>query len=235
MKAKKIIVAGLLLSTMVLTACGAKGSEEVVTNVGNETTEDTTTGTQGVLGTEESDSSKGVTVSYELSGYSEDEKTAYICGYTLNGGDEIDVLEFPEEVDGYRILGIEGGLAGKGAKKIVINNSCITKLDDNVLSAKQDLEEVEIDGVTTIGETALYECSNLKKVYLGEGLTELGLGIVGKCEKLEEIHVPASLTAEGCDFGNMGLSYCPNVVIYTPAGSDMEAWANENGFTVVNE
>ena len=85
------------------------------------------------------------------------------------------------------------------------------------------------------------EDSNLLKLTLDGiisnfgGLTELGIGIVGKCEKLEEIHVPASLTAEGCDFGNMGLSYCPNVVIYTPAGSDMEAWANENGFKVVNE
>ena len=234
MKAKNILLAGVLMTAMLFTACGSKSNEDVATT-GNETVGETVTETQNVSSAEESTASNDVTVTYELSGYSEDEKTAYICGYKLNGGDEIDVLEFPEEVDGYSILGIEGGLAGKGAKKIVINNSCITKLDDNVLSAKQDLEEVEIDGVTTIGETALYECSNLKKVYLGDGLTELGIGIVGKCEKLEEIHVPASLTAEGCDFGNMGLSYCPNVVIYTPAGSDMEAWANENGFKVVNE
>ncbi len=235
MKAKKIMMTGLLVVTMFLTACGSKGDSTDSAN-GNVQSGDSGASVEATSG--ENKSAGNVTAKFEVFDPDDATMKASVDDYTLEGGDSIDTIEITEgfAVDGYTITDLMLSFCAKSdVRKVVINDSEIVEIKDSAFEDNTGLEEVSISNVATMGERVFYGCTNLKKMYLGEGLTSLGLGIAGKCEKLEEIHVPASLTAEGCDFGNMGLSYCPDVVIYTPAGSDMEAWANENGFKVVNE
>ena len=222
------------MTAMLFTACGSKSNEDVATT-GNETVGDTAAETQNESSTEESTASNDVTVTFELCSYNSDQTGAYICKYMLDGADQIDVLEIPEEYDGYQILGIAGSLAGDAAKKIIVNSSNITELGDNVFTCSQNLEEAEIVGVSSIGIESFYQCSNLKKVVLSEGLTTLGDGAFYDCRQLAELHLPASLSKDTTNFSNLGLNNPETTVIYTPAGSDAEAWANENGFKVVNE
>ncbi len=235
MKTKKLMMTGLLVVTMFLTACGSKS------DLSDSANGDVQSGDGGVAVEANTDADKiagDVTAKFEVFDPDDAAMKASVDDYTLEGGDFIDTIEITEgfAVDGYTITDLMLSFCAKSdVRKVVIDDSEIVEIKDSAFEDNTGLEEVSISKVATMGEKVFYGCTNLKKIYLGEGLTRLGLGIAGKCEKLEEIHVPASLTADGCDFANMGLSYCPNVVVYTPAGSDMEAWANENGFTVVNE
>ena len=235
MKTKKLMMTGLLMVTMFLTACGSK-SDSTNTAGGDVQSGDSGFSVEADAGAEKTEGN--VTAKFSVFDPDDATMTAKVNDYALEGGDSIDTIEITEgfAVDGYTITDLMLSFCAKSnVRKVVVSDSKIAEIKDSAFEDCTSLEEASISNDTTMGERAFYNCTSLKKLYLGEGLTTLELGIVGKCEKLEEIHVPASLTADGCDFSNMGLSYCPNVVVYTPAGSDMEAWANENGFTVVNE
>ena len=53
------------------------------------------------------------------------------------------------------------------------------------------------DGVTTIGEAAFYQCSNMERIKLSKNLEEIECGTFIQCEKLEEIVIPSSVTSIG--------------------------------------
>lgn len=70
---------------------------------------------------------------------------------------------------------------------------------------KDDIKEVIIErGVTSIGDFAFYNCSNLSKVTIGEDVTSVGAYGFSYCTSLEEIKIPNSVT----EVGEFAFSYC---------------------------
>ena len=56
-------------------------------------------------------------------------------------------------------------------------------------------------GVTSIGSSAFYDCSNLESVTFaeGSGLTSIGSGAFWDCSSLKSIDIPAGVTSIGSD------------------------------------
>lgn len=73
---------------------------------------------------------------------------------------------------------------------------------------KDDIKEVIIErGVTSIGDFAFYNCSNLSKVTIGEDVASVGAYGFSYCTSLEEIKIPNSVT----EIGEFAFSYCSNL------------------------
>lgn len=94
------------------------------------------------------------------------------------------------------------------------------------------IESLVIPGnIKKIGVQAFCKCQNLKSVELKEGVEIIKEGAFEKCELLESVIIPSSVnTIEEYAFYD-----CPNVTIYTSAGSYAETWALENNVPCVTQ
>ncbi len=72
-----------------------------------------------------------------------------------------------------------------------------TVIEDWAFVGNTYIEEVDLTGVTEIGEDAFYYCTALKSVTLPEGLTELKNSVFAYCTALSDINIPESLTTIG--------------------------------------
>lgn len=69
----------------------------------------------------------------------------------------------------------------------------------NVAGLTEQIKKVVVeDGVTSIGSSAFYQCSELTEVSLPEGLTEIRELAFTDCKKLEKINFPSTLKAIRC-------------------------------------
>ena len=94
-------------------------------------------------------------------------------------------------------------------------------------------EELTIPGtVKIIGDQGFTGNKKIKKVYIEEGVEEIGPNAFDSCDLLEEIHIPASVTtiSERSIADNTDI-----LTIYAPAGSVAEAYAKENYYNFVAE
>ena len=63
---------------------------------------------------------------------------------------------------------------------------------------RASIESVNIKiGVTTIGDSAFYDCSNMTSVHIPKGVTTIGQCAFAKCVKLSSVTIPVSLTQIG--------------------------------------
>ena len=71
-------------------------------------------------------------------------------------------------------------------------------MGDSAFTGCTNLEKVEIgNGLTEIEDSVFQDCSNLKKVEFGNGLKEIGNSAFNGCAALEEISLPDSLEKIG--------------------------------------
>lgn len=96
-------------------------------------------------------------------------------------------------------------------------------------SERDSVKTVSIaDGITSVGNNAFYDCSNLAAVTLPDGVSEIGSGAFRDCEKLEAIAFPAELKIIGSRaFYYSGLK---NIVIpasVTSIGADAFGWCSQ--------
>ena len=77
----------------------------------------------------------------------------------------------------------------------------ITEIVPYSFAGREDLpEDLVIPGtVTRIGDNA-FECSNLVRVVVSEGVVEIGEGVFNECKGLCEIHLPSTLKKLGDAF-----------------------------------
>ena len=54
------------------------------------------------------------------------------------------------------------------------------------------------DGVTSIGDYAFAECSNLTSITISESVTSIGIGAFSGCRRLTSITIPGSVASIGC-------------------------------------
>ena len=63
---------------------------------------------------------------------------------------------------------------------------------------KDNVKKVVIqEGVTSIGNSAFYNCSNLKSIEIPEGVTSIGYYAFQNCSNLASIEIPSSVTSIG--------------------------------------
>ena len=81
------------------------------------------------------------------------------------------------------------------------------------------------NSVTTIGEYAFFNCSNLEIVNIGENsqLTEIGDRAFYNCSSLTSIYIPDSVTM----IGYYAFDSCDNLTIYCEASAKPNGWPGE--------
>ena len=71
----------------------------------------------------------------------------------------------------------------------------------------------------------------VEKVFLPDGLQSIEAGCFWHCERLAEVHVPASCT----EIEEYAFLDCTHLTIFAPEGSEAEQYAKENGIRFVVE
>lgn len=160
---------------------------------------------------------------YTLEKY--DDKVA-ITGYK---GEDVDVV-IPEKIGGNTVDLIDD--AAFSPEKPGYLNSGLRK---EVKASREKLKSVVIpDTVTSIGEGAFYECKNLTKITMGNGVTDIKNMAFYGCEKLEVINISDSVTS----LGEYVFNECTKLTSITiPAGVisiPKRAFADCKNLTAVN-
>lgn len=133
---------------------------------------------------------------------------------------------------GWKIIAYPGG---KGSEYVV--PAGVTNIDAQAFYWTEGLEKLELgNDVTTIGESAVGDCSNLKSVILGDKVTSIRENAFSYCTSLAEIHCKMStpVTVNANVFNKVPTSSCK---LYVPQGtkSTYEAAAVWKNFSIVEE
>ena len=109
----------------------------------------------------------------------------------------------------------------------IIDNEA-TIIDSNLDASTTTIEIPsairDVDGkdysVTTIGDSAFYDCSNLTSVVIPNSVTTIGDYAFYDCNKLTSVVIPNSVTT----IGDRAFSDCNNLTIYCEATSQPSGW-----------
>ena len=79
----------------------------------------------------------------------------------------------------------------------------VTEISPGAYAFRDDIKKVTVLGPAAIGREAFMGCSNLKEVYLADGVTSLGDECFSYCSKLHELFIPASVDYVGWQIAGM--------------------------------
>lgn len=177
--------------------------------------------------------------------------------YGFSEGGETDVLEFPENIDGYPVIEIKDR-AFKHCNMLVevyIPDN-ITNVGSYAFAGCENLEYVELsDGLTFLNEGIFECCPKLDHVVIPESVENIGMQAFNGCLALSEITFSEKLSYigrhafDGCtslteitlyeslgDMGDGAFTRCDSLArVYAPKGSYAAAWAQERGYEVITE
>lgn len=148
-------------------------------------------------------------------------------------GDDATHVVVPAEIDGntFEIVG-EGAFLGKQVQSVSLPDGVVV-LGAGAFQGCESLREVNFgSGLLEVKDMAFAGCDKIEKVVFPEGLQKMGTVVFYNDPALAEVHIPASVTE--CD-NFADADTCPNLVVYTPAGSAAEAAAQAMGISVINE
>ena len=135
-----------------------------------------------------------------------------------------EVIEIYEEVDGYKVLGIES-LAFSGCNNlssVSIPNS-VTTIGYQAFYGCNSLASVSIpNSVTSIGYHAFSGCSSLASASIPSSVTSIGYGAFQNCSSMTSVTIPGSLTRieRGVFNGCSNLSFVSIPSSVTSIGSE---------------
>ncbi len=135
-----------------------------------------------------------------------------------------EVIEIYEEVDGYKVLGIES-LAFSGCNNlssVSIPNS-VTTIGYQAFYGCNSLASVSIpNSVTSIGYHAFSGCSSLASASIPNSVTSIGYHAFQNCSSLTSVTIPGSLTTieRGVFYGCSNLSFVSIPSSVTSIGSE---------------
>ena len=157
--------------------------------------------------------------------------------YGCSGLESITLPEGVTRISGDAFYGCSGltsfevaaGNATYASKDGVLYSKDGTVLYDFVVTAGRK-EFIVPEGVTTIGDSAFYNCRGLESITLPEGVTSIGDYTFDGCSGLESITLPEGVTT----IGYRAFSGCSRLTLIAPSGSYGERYAIENGIPVTN-
>lgn len=221
---KKLCVLFMVLSLMLLAACGSKEPAQ---------NPDPSASTEMQTAQDQTETD---TINEDQNVSEDDFRTASLgdgrceivgCSSTAK------VIQVPETLFGETVVGIgSNAFAMLEAQKIILPDT-VEYLEEYAFSVCEKLEEVELGkGLKKTGVAVFNICNELRSISFPEGMEEMTGCCFGICEKLGEVYIPASVTK----FGDLIVdpAICPEVVIITPAGSAAEANAQEYGIPYRN-
>ncbi|MCR5653570.1 MAG: leucine-rich repeat protein [Ruminococcus sp.] len=111
-----------------------------------------------------------------------------------------------------------------------LRNTSIRELYDDVYLSCANLEYVSLPDTLTQIDGAVFEKTAVRKIVIPNGVTFIGSRCFADALKLEKIYVPASV-----EVINTGvLANAANVTVYTPEGSAMQTYCEENNIRFEN-
>ncbi len=119
------------------------------------------------------------------------------------------------EITGY--WGKEGEIiSGKLVIPSEINGKRVTSIGDSAFFQCSGLTQISIpEGVISIGNSAFCFCTGLTQISIPEGVASIGIGAFGQCTGLTQISIPKSVAS----IGNSAFSGCYRLTqISIPAG-----------------
>ncbi len=103
------------------------------------------------------------------------------------------------------------------------DGNCIIKTSTKELILGCSNSVIPTDGsVTTIGNYAFYNCSNLTSIDIPDSVDTIGSSAFLGCSNLTSIVIPASVES----IGDYAFSYCSNLTIYCEATSQPSGWSS---------
>lgn len=154
-----------------------------------------------------------------------------------------------EIADGHATISKYKGSSADVVVPAEIGGAPVTEIGFYSFEAKYNIKSVQLpDTITRICEGAFMDCSSLSSINLPDGLQEIERGAFVACTSIPELTIPASVTriqeeaftaCEGMTtltilspdlvYESWGLEDLPQLWIYAPDGSAVEAWASEMG------
>lgn len=121
------------------------------------------------------------------------------------------------------------------------DDSTIAGIKDKSLRIVVVPERINGTSIKKIDRYAFNGCSNMTKVIILDGITEISDEAFFFCKSLTDVTIPNSVTMTGWGVSEPGIFTmgvfwsCDSLTtIHTPRGSYAEQWAWENGYEVVN-
>lgn len=113
----------------------------------------------------------------------------------------------------------------------VTGGTNVKEIADLAFYGSAKLEEISLStSLEIMGDSLFGHCESLTEITIPEGITSLGRDLFDYCENLVKLTIPASVTE--INDGNI-VPHSKNVVIYTPADSYAETYAEEYGINCV--
>ena len=131
--------------------------------------------------------------------------------YVFYGCSSLKSIEVNEENQNYS--DIEGVLFNKAGTEII-----------KYPAGKEWTEYTIPNSVTSIGDSAFSDCSNLKSIEIPSSVTSIGYGAFEGCRNLQSVIIPSSITS----IVYRAFEGCSNLVIYCEVGSEAQKHALSN-------
>ncbi len=109
---------------------------------------------------------------------------------------------------------------GKTATTFTIPDS-VTSIGESAFSNCSNLTEIVIpDSVTSIGGSAFYDCDSLTEIVIPDSVTSIGSYAFASCGSLMSVVIGDSVTS----IGEYAFRYCSSLTIYCEAKSEPSGW-----------
>ncbi|MBR1528096.1 MAG: leucine-rich repeat domain-containing protein [Oscillospiraceae bacterium] len=129
-----------------------------------------------------------------------------IEGYTFDGCTALEAVHVEKNNQNYKdqdgILFTKDGSdlilypAAKTGKQYAVPDGC-TKLEGYAFMANSDLEQINLNAVSEMGEDVFYYCTSLQSITVPDGITMLTGAAFGNCTSLKRVTLPETLETIG--------------------------------------
>ena len=131
---------------------------------------------------------------------------------------------------GLQVIGKYAFAYDKQLQSAFLRNTVIRQLADDVYLNCENLEYVSLPDTIENIDGSVLDNTSIRKIVIPGKTASIGARSFANNSKLEKIYVPASVGT----IGSSVLYNSPDVTVYTPEGSAMQAYCEENGIKYEN-